>query len=818
MAENFFDEGMREGLPDGPLVEGETMDLNQLKGLFTEWLDSDVQDGIYRDRISSLKDARHLRLVIDLNHLRSDGRGDLAARMMRRPTPYMYALREATRDVALSMDPSFNKILKDKVIHIGFEGSFGHQHVSPRGLVASFLRTLVCVEGIVTKCTSVRPKLVKSVHFNPTTKEHTFREYRDSTALELGINDGGRKNLPTTTLYPTKDPDGNPLETEYGLCHFKDHQTVTIQEMPECAPLGQLPRSVDVILDDDLVDRVKPGDRVKMIGVYRAIGGSSSGTTSGVFRTLILANNVAVLGKDVGSVQMTPTDIKNIREIALREDVLKLLAKSLAPSIYGHDHIKKALVLQLLGGEEKNLVNGTHLRGDINLMMVGDPSTAKSQLLRCVLHTAPLAINTSGRGSSGVGLTAAVTTDKETGERRLEAGAMVLADRGVVCIDEFDKMSEVDRVAIHEVMEQQTVTIAKASIHASLNARCSVVAAANPVYGQYDKTKRPQENIGLPDSLLSRFDLLFVVLDQLDAENDRAISEHVLRGHRYRKPGADMEPEPLSSTAEGGDGKDNEQAESPEEAAQVWEKHHPLLHASREHREELLCQKFLKKFLHYSKHRIHPELTEEAREHIASAYASLRSKQGNNRSLPVTARSLETLIRLASAHAKARLSHKVEETDATVAVDLLSFALYHETAAAHDQQQDESDAEGGRYTGRARAVDEENTDKENGNVARETPVRMFATMFAACDFRTIFSRALLGEPDSPAARQTTVHKIVLNVMKDNDSLVFDEVLAAVNASRDLRGPAFSQLEVEAALSKLDEENKVMFYDGVVHKV
>eukprot|EP00903_Cladosiphon_okamuranus_P019662 g18075.t1 len=794
---------------EGFSVEGESVNLNQLKGLFTEWLDSDVQDGIYRDRINALKGSKHLRLVVDLNHLRSDGRGDLASRIMRRPAPYMYALREAARDVALAMDPAFMKTLKDRDILIGFEGSFGQQHVSPRGLLASYLRTLVCVEGIVTKCTGVRPKLVKSVHFNPSNQSFTSREYRDSTAVELGLDAGGRENLPTTTLYPTKDSDGNPLETEYGLCRFKDHQTVTIQEMPERAPLGQLPRSVDVILDDDLVDRVKPGDRVQITGLYRAVGGGSNGSTSGVFRTLIIANNVAILGKDVGSVQMTPADIKNIREIAERDDVLELLAKSLAPSIYGHDHIKKALVLQLLGGEEKNLSNGTHLRGDINLMMVGDPSTAKSQLLRCVLNTAPLAINTSGRGSSGVGLTAAVTTDKETGERRLEAGAMVLADRGIVCIDEFDKMSEMDRVAIHEVMEQQTVTIAKAGIHASLNARCSVVAAANPVYGQYDKTKRPQENIGLPDSLLSRFDLLFVVLDQLDAENDRAISEHVLRGHRFRKPGSDMEPEQLNGTSTEEAGQ-QEQTESPEEAAQVWEKHHPLLRASKDSREELVCQKFLKKFLHYSKHRIHPELTEDAREHISSAYASLRSKQGTNRSLPVTARSLETLIRLASAHAKARLSHKVEEADAAKAMSLMSFALYHETTTSLDEQQDENSGDGDILQ-TTNKQHERTVDRDDGYTPRQGSKRRRTGSQDPTDV------AASGDQNiDPVVRHETAMKLVMKAMQGKEQSSLGDLLSDVNAAA--TGKDFTRTELQAVLSALDDENKIMFYDDMVHKV
>jgi DNA replication licensing factor MCM3 len=462
--------------------------------------------------------------------------------------------------------------------------------------------------------------------------------------------------------------------------------------MPERAPAGQLPRGVDVILDDDLVDKVKPGDRVQLVGIYRSLGNRNAGHSSALFRTVVLANNVVLLssksGGGIAAATITDTDIRNINKVAKKKNLFDLLSQSLAPSIYGHEHIKKAILLMLLSGQEKNLENGTHLRGDINILMVGDPSTAKSQVLRFVLNTAPLAIATTGRGSSGVGLTAAVTSDKETGERRLEAGAMVLADRGVVCIDEFDKMSDIDRVAIHEVMEQQTVTIAKAGIHTSLNARCSVIAAANPIFGQYDTHKDPHKNIALPDSLLSRFDLLFVVTDDVDDARDRQISEHVLRMHRYRQAGTE-EGAPVREQSQQTLGVGVEQEVDANKATDVYEKYDEMLHAGvtlttgrgANKKVEVLSIPFMKKYIQYAKSRIKPVLTQEASDRISEIYVALRNDdmQGNQRKTsPMTVRALETIIRLSTAHAKSRLSNRVEERDALAAEAILRFALFKE--------------------------------------------------------------------------------------------------------------------------------------------
>lgn len=590
--------------------------------------------------------------------------------MLTNPLTELTAAQQAVKELVDNIDAGYAKT-QDDTFFVGFEGSFGANHVTPRGLSARMLGKMVCVEGIVSKCTLIHPKVVKSVHYCEETEETTQRSYRDATSID---------GAPTLGLYPKEDDAGHKLTTEYGLSVYKNHQRITMQEMPERAPAGQLPRSVEIILDNDLVDAAKPGDRIQVMGIYRAMPNKKDGSTTGVFNTVLLANNVVELGKQASMPPLTEVDVKRINQVARSKKTspFQLLAASLAPSIHGHDHIKQGILCLLLGGEERNLLRGGHIRGDVNCLLVGDPSCGKSQMLRFVQNTAPHCITTTGRGSSGVGLTAAVTTDQETGERRLEAGAMVLADRGIVCIDEFDKMSDLDRVSIHEVMEQQTVTIAKAGLHTSLNARCSVLAAANPVYGQYDPFQTPMDNIGLPDSLLSRFDLLFIVLDKMDPELDSNLAEHVLRSHLYRNPTEnDGDPMRIETSA------DTVIAEAPEadEATEttMYAKHAQAKRLGRRASAvKLLSMDFCKKFILYAKARCHPRLSEQAASYIATSYSRLRSKEEDSKTLPVTARTLETMIRLSTAHAKTRLSDTVEEKDAKVALDLINFAYYNE--------------------------------------------------------------------------------------------------------------------------------------------
>lgn len=799
----------------------------------------------------------------------------------------MEAFDTALKDVVKTFpDRPKSETADDVVYYCAYIGSFGEFSVNPRTLGSSQLNHMVSLEGIVTKTSLVRPKVVKSVHYNENQRKFHYRDYLDQTMTT---------GAASSSVYPTDDGEGNPLITEYGYSVYRDHQTISIQEMPERAPAGQLPRSVDVIMDDDLVDRVKPGDRIQLVGIYRSLGNRNAGSGSSTFRTLILANNVILLssksGGGIAEVNITDTDIRNINRVAKNKRVFEMLSQSLAPSIYGHDYIKKAILLLLLGGQEKNLDNGTHLRGDINILMVGDPSTAKSQLLRFVLNTAPLAIATTGRGSSGVGLTAAVTQDKETGERRLEAGAMVLADRGVVCIDEFDKMSDVDRVAIHEVMEQQTVTIAKAGIHTSLNARCSVIAAANPIFGQYDIHKDPHRNIALPDSLLSRFDLLFVVTDDIEDARDRQISEHVLRMHRYRQPGTE-EGAPVREDGAQLLGVGLETDTDSNRPTEVYEKFNPMLHSGvtitvgrgANRRTEVLSIPFIKKYIQYAK-RAKPILTKGAADHIVATYSALRNDEldsGTRRTSPITARTLETLIRLSTAHAKARLSPRVEQKDADIAEQILRFALFKEVvqddrrkrrrtardpdamstdgeSSDDDDNGDEAEATqprrtGGRSTRSGQtgttqtpaADDEEAEDDDDADLYNATPETQRTTQKttgrtqssnAAASSSQVSAASSRPESQLPATQsdsqdsqgitparlqvfQTALGQLIDGPLFANDAADVEPLVAAVNAR--LGGgagrQAFEEAEAEHALEALSERNKIMYSGGIVYKI
>ena len=778
------------------------------------------------------------RLVININDLRQYSR-EMATGLLQRPLEWIPPMEAALREAAMSDSMT-----------LGFEGSFGDLHTTPRYLGARHLGRMVCLEGIVTSCSLVRPKMLRSVHYNEASKQFVMREYFDATMI-TGITSGSNS-------YPAGN-DGERLTSQFGLSQYRDYQTISMQEMPEKAPAGQLPRSVDVCLDGpDLVDSVKPGDRIQLYGTYKCLtSAAGGGLVPAAFRAVIVANNVQRIGgvSNSSTSTLSQDDLHNVRAVARRPDLFDLLSRSLAPSIYGHEWIKRAILLQLLGGVEHQLEGGAggHIRGDINILLVGDPSTAKSQMLRFVLGLAPLAIATTGRGSSGVGLTAAVTVDKETGERRLEAGAMVLADRGVICIDEFDKMSDLDRVAIHEVMEQQTVTIAKAGIHASLNARCSVLAAANPIWGQYRETASPQDNIRLPDSLLSRFDLLFIVLDShSDPEHDRRISEHVLRMHRYCPPGL-PEGAPITIESIGGAAAAEDDEETEDLEDRVFQRHYAhTAHTAADKDEvederEILALPFVKKYIYYAKSRLSPVLTKAASEYIVTAYTEFRQKHDQSaeaaasggvsttaKTFPVTPRTLETLIRLATAHAKARLSSRVERRDAMVAQELLQYCLYKEVLGkarkprkvSRKVQEDTEDD------------DDEDHDEDNDNQSEKPlliPIQPAMEMLhldsAEQDsinddsLGTNFasqSLTMTGDVEAPvpaswaAAVHTAIH---LLRQADTEAITLQRIRSMIHQKVDTAvGAVITDSQIEAVLAEMQKANQIMYVEGVVYPI
>jgi len=489
---------------------------------------------------------------------------------------------------------------------------------------------------IITKMTSVSGMVVRSSEVKPLAKEVTYK-CLDKHISKFTLLDG--MSLNASVKCQTPNCKHTSLAIIPKASRFIDFQILRLQELPEDLPPGQLPHYVNVSIKQDLVDYARPGDRIVLTGIVRIEQERISGVSkseSALYRLRMDGNNVEFIGgKGIKSSRRTereeisPDEEKIIKSLAKNPDIYDRLVASFAPHIRGHALFKEAILLLIVGSIQRVLTDGTKIRGDINVFLVGDPGTAKSEMLKFCARIAPRGLYTSGRGSTAAGLTAAVVKDT-SGIFMLEAGAVVLGDQGLVCIDEFDKMRPEDRSALHEVMEQQSASIAKGGIVATLNARTSILAAANPMFGKYDIFKNIYENVNLPIPLLTRFDLVFIVRDIPSQEKDRSIAQHIISQH-------------------GSSGTDTT---------------------------SLIDIDILTKYLSYAK-RGEPVLTKEAENLIMEFYLKMRNISGDDKEnmITITPRQLEGLIRLATARARLLLKNKVEGEDADRAIYLFNEML-----------------------------------------------------------------------------------------------------------------------------------------------
>jgi replicative DNA helicase Mcm len=473
------------------------------------------------------------------------------------------------------------------------------------------------VDGIIIRATPARPMVTRAAF---KCKRCGEISYRDQTSPFL--------RAPFSCDNPACKRKG-PFDFLQDMSEFIDSQDIRIQERPEDLPPGQLPRWIDIkIFGRDLVDVARPGDDVSVIGIVRAAAPTLPRV--GTLRTFTLhldTNFIDVLSKEHEAVLISHEEEQKILELAKDPWVHRKILRSIAPSIYGYEHIKESIMYLLFGGVPKQLTD-ISIRGDMNVLLIGDPGTAKSQLLQYVSKVAPRGLYTSGRGSTAAGLTAAVLRERRGG-MTLEAGALVLADKGVACIDEIDKMRPEDRVAIHEAMEQHTVSVAKGGIVATLNARTAILAAANPTMGRYDPYRTVAENITLPVTILSRFDLIFVLRDVPEKEVDAKMTEHILDLHR-------------TGTA-------------PVEAP--------------------ISPDLLRKYISYSRG-TKPVLTKEALERLKDFYLTMRSaSETEGTPIAITARQLESLVRVAEARARAALRKEILAEDAEASITIMKRSL-----------------------------------------------------------------------------------------------------------------------------------------------
>ena len=519
---------------------------------------------------------------------------DLADLLIEKPDEVILASQKAIKNI----DP----LMKDAELNIRFENLTNNIPLSD--LLSKYIGSFVSADGIVRKTDEIRPRIETGVFECRGCMRITEVEQTSGNHImepSLCSECGGRS-------FRLLQEDSKNIDT----------QSARMQEPLENLSGGTEPKQMLMVLEDDLVDELNPGDKVRITGTLKTFREERSGK----FKNYIYVNHIEPLEQEFEELELSEEDEERILELSRDPHIHDKIINSTAPSIKGHRDVKEAIALQLFGGTVQQLEDGTRLRGDLHILIVGDPGIGKSQILKYVSKLAPRSVYTSGKGTSGAGLTAAAVRD-ELGGWSLEAGALVLGDQGNVCVDELDKMRSEDRSALHEALEQQTVSIAKAGIMATLNTRCSVLAAANPKFGTFDQYKTLANQIDLPSPILSRFDLIFVIEDKPDVEKDRELAQHILKTHQYSNIAYDIEPE------------------------------------------------LLRKYIAYARKNIHPVLTDEANKVLEEFYVSVRTggmEEGTP--VPITPRQLEATIRLAEASAKLQLKNEVEASDAHRAISL----------------------------------------------------------------------------------------------------------------------------------------------------
>ncbi|HPD81560.1 MAG TPA: minichromosome maintenance protein MCM [Candidatus Pacearchaeota archaeon] len=497
--------------------------------------------------------------------------------------------------------------------------SDAHQ-IKIRNIRSKHLNELIILEGIIRQASDVRPQVVNAKFECPSCGTvisvlQIEKKFREPSRCSCGRRGGFR--------LISKD--------------MVDTQRLVVEEPPESLSGGEQPKRINVFVKEDLVepkmeDKTTPGARIKIIGILKEVPVPlSTGGLSTRFELAVEANNIIPMEETFEELDITDEDERQIQELSEDPKIFETLAKSITPSVWGYDEIKKALVLQLFGGVQKQMSDGSKSRGDIHILLIGDPGVAKSVTLVFMSNISPKGRYVVGKSTSGAGLTATVVRDEYLKGWSLEAGAMVLANKGLICIDELEKMDPQDRSAMHEAMEQQTVTISKANVQATLKAQTSVLAAANPKFGRFDPFMPIPQQIDLPPTLINRFDIIFTLRDIPDRNKDERIATHVLKEHQ------------------------------------------------KETKEVLIDSNLFRKYVAYAKQKINPKLIPESVEELKKFYIELRNKpvtsESAMRPIPISARQLQALIRMSEASARMRLSEEVSKDDAKKAIELMTYYL-----------------------------------------------------------------------------------------------------------------------------------------------